>query len=154
MKKLESATPILKLNNTLRWVLRIIAGLGYIVFITGILQSFSAVIWMSSGIVVFLCMAIFCSIIAVNESRLFEYAVNVPITSLPKPAHDPKFWERRKISLLSLLGSFFLLGLGYVASMYVFILAIIFVGISFLLLVYHILLHPKKGTHFRVSNTK
>ncbi|MCF7831908.1 MAG: hypothetical protein K9M36_03425, partial [Candidatus Pacebacteria bacterium] len=116
IKKLESSVSTLKLNNTLRSVSRIVIVVASILLIVGISEDFSNIVWKGGAVVLFLCMLIFCGIIARNENRLFEYAENVPITSLPKPVNDPKFWERRKNSTVSLWMSFLFLGVAYLSA--------------------------------------
>lgn len=152
IKKLESSVSTLKLNNTLRLVSRIVIGVASILLIVGISEDLSSIVWKGSAVVLSLCMLIFCGIIARNEYRLFEYAADVPITSLPKPINDPKFWEKRKNATVSLWGSFFFLIMGYLTADDFFKISIALMIMSIIALLYHIKEHPKRSETHRVSD--
>jgi hypothetical protein len=151
MKRIESATPTLKANSTLRLVLRIVAILGYCFFLFGINQNYSSFVWHGASVVLFLLILILGGILTLNESKLYEYATNTTMTFLPKPAYVPDFWKQRNNAVVSIWGSLVFLALSYVIHEYIF-----FAGacalISFIFLVLHILFHPKRGVVHNSSN--
>lgn len=149
IRTIDSSSPALKMSATMRFVCKIVLGFGHVLFIVGAMNDFTTIAWYGSAIVIFLCMSIFCGIIALKEYQLKDYASDVYTISLPKPNHDPKFWKRRMIASISLFGSLFLLCSGYVVFVNSAWLAVILIIISLLLWLYHIVEHPKRGTYVR-----
>lgn len=150
MKKIQTATPTLKTNGTIRLVLRIVAGLGYVFLFIGITQNYSNIVWHGASVILLLTVCILGGILTLNELKLHEYATNTTMTFLPKPAYVPDFWKNRKKAVASIWGSFVFLFMGYIVHQY-----IVFAGacvlISFIFLVLHILWHPKRGTMHNYS---
>jgi hypothetical protein len=143
MKKIDSATPTLKTNNTLRWVLRIVACLGYGFFVIGVIHGYSNIVWYGIGITLFLIVFILGGILVRNESRLHEYATNTTMTFLPKPAYVPGFWRNRQNALISIWSSLVFLAMGFIVYKVV-AFAIACVLLSSVFLVLHIVWHPKR----------
>jgi hypothetical protein len=152
MRKLVSSRPTLKLNKVIRLVLKIITVSGYFLFIVGLVNNFSTIFWYGGAVLIFLCASVLCAVLFFKESQLKEYASSVYTINLPNPDYNSGFWKRRRASLVSLYGALLFLGFGYVMFKMSFMFSVLSIVASFVLLMYHIKIHPKKGSTYRVPN--